>query len=109
MLNQYQKAEIVADALEEASPQLLAQLAESGELKAKFEERVSAFNLELVRRMENLPENRYLEVEESLLPMLTEFPKSPNQQPLSLSQRQKVLQNLAKWEESQPPPVEVPA
>lgn len=102
MLSNYQKAEAVIAGLEEASPQLLASLAESGQLARKLEERVSAFNLEFVRRMEGQPENRELEVEESVMPLLTEFPPSPDQRPLTPEQRRKVEQQLEQWAESQP-------
>ena len=102
-MSNYDKAKAVVAALEEASPQLLALLAESGELPRKIQDRVSRFNLAFVRRMERQPENRELEIEESLLPLLLEFPQSQDQRPLNPAQKQAVENALDQWADSQPP------
>lgn len=102
MLDNYSKAETVITALEEAQPQELARLALENKLAAVIEDRVSKFNLQFVRTMGNQPEREAAFVEEQLMPMLTEFPRSRNQKPLTTPQRQAVESQLAKWEEAQP-------
>lgn len=105
MLNNQQKAESVVAALEEASPQLLAKLAKEGGLLPVLADRVQRFNLELVRKCQNLPEDQQDLAEESLLPMLTEFPQSSNQKPLSKPEQLAVSHQLAKFLASLPKPI----
>lgn len=102
MLDNYAKAETVISALEQQQPQELARLAMEGKLVAVIEDRVSKFNLQFVRTMGNQPEREAAFVEEQLLPMLTEFPRSRNQKPLTVPQRQRVESQLAQWAEEQP-------
>ena len=103
-MNEYDKAKTVIASLEEASPQLLAELAESGRLGRKLSERVDAFNLQLVRKVGADPSNAvYLAAEDSLMPMLTEFPISRERRPLTSEQRAKVEEQLDQWFESLPP------
>lgn len=102
MLDNYSKAETVTNALEEASPQLLASLAMSGKLVDLLTERVNRYNLQFARTMANQPDREAAFVEEQLLPMLTEFPRSRNQNPLSVPQRQAVERQLAAWNDQQP-------
>jgi hypothetical protein len=102
MLTKTTKAEAVLAALEEASPQLLVHLVESGELKKKLTDRVKAFNLQFARMMENRDPRESLDVVESLMPMLTEFPRSQDQTPLTPEQRQAVETTLDQWLDEQP-------
>lgn len=102
MLNNVQKAETVVKALEQASPQLLAELAATGALQKTLTDRVNAFNLEFVRMQPNRDRAELLNLEEMLLPMLTEFPVSRDQTPLTQIQRQQVESALDQWAENQP-------
>jgi hypothetical protein len=109
VLTNEQKAQAVLASLEENSPQLLAQLAEKGELVSRLQDRVNRFNLEYVRLMKGQPADQDPMVEERLFPMLTEFPKSQNQKPLSRQQRELVQKQLDKYLASLPRPLSQPA
>jgi hypothetical protein len=100
MLNSRDKAKAVIAALEEASPQLLADLATSGHLLKKLTDRVDAFDLQYARMMKDRDPREGVEVEESLMPMLTEFPQSKDQTALTLAQKKAVEDTLDRWEES---------
>lgn len=109
MLTNQQKAQAVVSALEEASPQLLVKLVEDGQLALLLKDRLDKFNLEYVRRMQGQPESEEAEIVESLMPMLTEFPPSPDQRPLSSHQQTQVSKQVQTFVESLPKPIPHPS
>jgi hypothetical protein len=103
MLTDGMKAEAVVSALQEASPQLLAELAKSGKLLEVIKDRVNRFNLQLARQMQGKDwgvDDAY--EEETLMPLLIDFPASENQKPLSRAQEKTVERVLEHYEESLP-------
>jgi hypothetical protein len=105
MLTNPQKAEAVVAALEEQSPQLLAQLAANGQLLPVLKDRVEKFNQEVVRQMKGRDPRDDLVVEEGLMPLLTDFPEGKDLHPLTPEQEKKVDLVLQQYHQSLNPPI----
>lgn len=88
-------------ALEQSNPLLLVDLLQTGKLVPLIAERVKAFNLELARMTPGKQNSESLQVEESLLPMLTDFATpDPRSRPLTNQERAQVDEALDQWAET---------
>lgn len=99
MLPKRQLALIVVQALLEANPARLAQLAESGQLVNFLQKRIETFKLQFARQMNGQPRAAELTIIESLLPMLAEFPTAKDRPTLTRPQYQKVEEAMDQYEE----------
>jgi hypothetical protein len=99
MMPARQLAKMVTDAMEEACPARLVQLAESNQLVEYLTRKIQAFKLQYVRAMDGKPRAADPMVMESLLPMLAEHPTQKNPQPLTPEQSRRVETALDQFEE----------
>jgi len=102
-LNDKQLADTIVSAWQTASPQSLVAAAASGLLLKTLKERVAAFSLQVARMMQGKPDVQQATVEESCRPMLTDFPPSADQTPLTTAQLQAVEKVVVEFLEQASP------
>ena len=100
MMPNYQLAEKVTIAMEEANPAWLVELIETNKLVSFLTTRINEFKLQFVREMEGKPQGEELYVMESLMPMLTTFPHGKDRTPLTPTQRTMLETQLGEYEEA---------